>query len=557
MKNILMGEGTHIQGFIEIEKINKKDHVREVYKNTITSGGKQFLLDKSAALMLGIGGDTFGKTGCTNMIGRTGIYDYNYSCRYSRSDRDITNVLLNLSENQLSGLGASTSFVNVFDSGFSVPSKVVGYANSDVIANADGKEGIMDYCKGEYMVDPYTVCKRWKYAEGVASGTINAIAMMPATCINDPYGDGIKFSKCLDKCNVQYQNYASLSTGFLIPGVPGYTGNDEILLNFTQDNNSRWKYNIGTGEITAVPSTDNFYVFDMTENSGGIIVDMQCIDGYMYVLRLSGAPTGSGRYWSANVYVYDPANSMNQMTYFSLNYNITYENPSKLSIFKSGNDLFIGVIPGYKDTNSGGYKLFKLNIGSGGYATSAGSGQTDYTLLGLTLPSGVALSDVGIGMYKGNYVLWMPVSVYNNVSANKSTYNSGNYYGYKLIGYVFTSLNDPAGSMIDMIPGVSPTEILFSAGSNAGTLRVGFDFFNTYQENGPGYVYDTVDARTVVMNSTAPSNTNEITVSTLKKGVYLTLDKWWTNIFSFVKLNTPVTKTASDIIYVSYGYKIV
>jgi hypothetical protein len=339
--------------------------------------------------------------------------------------------------------------------------------------------------------------------------------------------------------------------------VPGYTGNDEILLNFTQDNNSRWKYNIGTGEITAVPSTDNFYVFDMTENSGGIIVDMQCIDGYLYVLRLSGAQTDSGRYWSANVFVYDPANNMNQLTYFSLNYNITYENPSKLSIFKSGNDLFIGVIPGFKGTNSGGYKLFKLNIGSGGYATSAGSRQTDYTLLGLTLPSGVALSDVGIGMYKGNYVLWMPVAVYNNVSANKSTYSGGKYYGYKLIGYVFTSLNDPAGSMIDMIPGVSPTEILFSAGSNAGTLRVGFDFFNTYQENGPGYVYDTVDARTVVMNSTAPSNTNEITVSTLKKGVYLTLDKWWTNIFSFVKLNTPVTKTASDIIYVSYGYKIV
>jgi hypothetical protein len=59
------------------------------------------------------------------------------------------------------------------------------------------------------------------------------------------------------------------------------------------------------------------------------------------------------------------------------------------------------------------------------------------------------------------------------------------------------------------------------------------------------------------MNNSANTNEYDITLNTQTKGVYLTLDKWWTNVLSFVKLNTPITKTATDIIYVSYGYKIV
>lgn len=551
-KSLVSRDGTHIQGFIEIEKINKKDHTREVYKNTITNGGKQFLLDKSAALMLGIGGDAFGMTGCSNTIAKTGTSDSSSKAgRISRSDRDITNVLLNLNENVLNGLGASTSFINVFDSGMNLPEKVIGYANNNIVATADNKEGTMDYCKGEYMVDPFTVCKRWKYAEGVASGTINAIAMMPGSCVHNNSGDGLKFSKCIDKVNTQHTNFASLSTGFLIPGVPGYTSNNEILLNFNRDSNARWKYNIGTGEIESVPETDNFFIPSVS----GTIVDMQMIDNYLYVLSLN--TPGTGRYESVNVYVYDPANSMNKVAEFYCSYDSGYEYFMKASVFKVSSDIYVSAVSAAHVTGNNNAKLWKLNKASGdGYASSAGSPQRNFSLIGLTVPSGMNINQVGIGQYNGNYVLYNAVKYYNNVSSNKQLVD-GNRYGYKMVGYVFTDLSDPAGSIIDMIDGITPNEILFAAGSNAGTLRVGYDKFNTYYEDYFGNVYDMVDDKHIVMNNSANTNESDITLNTQTAGVYLTLDKWWTNVMSFVKLNTPITKTDSDIIYVSYGYKIV
>lgn len=548
--NLKGRDGTHIQGFIEIEKINKKDHTREVYKNTITNGGKQFLLDKSAALMLGIGGDAFGMTGCSNTIAKTGTYGSNSKAgRVSRSDRDITNVMLNLDENTLNSLGASTSFINVFDSNMSKAEKVVGYANNNLVATDDSKEGIIDFCKGEYMVDPYTVCKRWKYAEGVATGTISAIAMMPASCILSNSGDGVKFSKCIDQINTQYTNYLNMSTGFLIPGVPGYTSNNEILLNFNKDNNARWKYNIGTGEITQVPDTDNFFIPSISYT----IVDMQMIDNYLYVL---GLDVESGTWSSVYVYVYDPTNSMNKVADFTCQYNTRYEHPIKASIFKVNNDIYVSAVGATDVTDTGVAKLWKLNkSGSNGYASSAGAPQTDFSLIGLTVPSGMNINQVGIGAYNGNYIMYNTVKYYDNVSSSKSLVSGANY-GYKMIGYVFTDLNNPAGSIIDMIDGINPNEILFAAGSNAGSLRVGYDYFNGSSESF-GQVYDLVDDKHIVMNNNANSNEENVTVNTQKKGVYLTLDKWWTNVISLVKLNTPITKTDSDIIYVSYGYKIV
>jgi len=52
--NVSSGDGVRLQGFIEIELVNKKEHYTRTYKNTITKGGKQFLLGHSAAQMLGM-----------------------------------------------------------------------------------------------------------------------------------------------------------------------------------------------------------------------------------------------------------------------------------------------------------------------------------------------------------------------------------------------------------------------------------------------------------------------------------------------------------------------
>lgn len=541
-----------LRGFIEIEKINIKNHTREVYRNTITNAGKQFLLDKSASLMLGMAADVFGMTACSNTLTKLSVGSGTaVAGRNARSDRDITNVLLNLDENVLTGLGASTTFINVFDDELESASKLIGYANNNVVPTGDTKEGNIDFSKGEYLVDPYTICKRWKYAEGIATGTINCVAMMPASCVKQNNGDGIKFSKCIDQINTQYTNYLSMSTGFLIPGIPGYTANNEILLNFNKDNNARWKYNIGTGEITSVPITDNFFI-PTAADGWSDIVDMQYIDNYLYVLSLQ---VGSNNP-VIHVDVYDPANAMNKVANFNCNTKSSSEYEIKASIFKVGSTLYVSAISDRVTTKATVSKLWSLNKSGGdGYASSASAAQTDFSSIGLTIPSGLDIRFTGLGSYNGNYILYNLVQMYDNVSAGKSNMSSSDL-GYKMTGIVFTDLSDPIGSAVDMIDGINPNEIMFSAGSTAGTLRVGFDKFNSAGTNF-GYCYDLVDDKHIIMNNTSNTNTSTVTVDTTKAGVYLSLDKWWTNVISFVKLNTPIVKAANDIIYVSYGYKIV
>ena len=541
-----------LRGFIEIEKINIKNHTREVYRNTITNAGKQFLLDKSASLMLGMAADVFGMTACSNTLTKLSVGNSATAVagRNARSDRDITNVLLNLDENVLTGLGASTTFINVFDDELESASHLIGYANNNVVPTGDTKEGNIDFSKGEYLVDPYTICKRWKYAEGIATGTINCVAMMPASCIKQNNGDGIKFSKCIDQINTQYTNYLNMSTGFLIPGIPGYTANNEILLNFNKDSNARWKYNIGTGEITSVPITDNFFI--PTAGIDYDIVDMQYIDNYLYVLSLgvgSSNPT-------IHVDVYDPANAMNKVANFNCNTDSRSEYEIKASIFKVGSTLYVSAISDRQTTRETVSKLWSLNKSGGArYASSASAAQTDFSSIGLTIPSGLDIRFTGLGRYNGNYILYNLVQMYDNVSASRSNESSSSF-GYKMTGIVFTDLSDPIGSAVDMIDGITPNEIMFSAGSTAGTLRVGFDKFNSAGTEF-GRCYDLVDDKHIIMNNTSTTNRETVTVDTTKTGVYLSLDKWWTNVISFVKLSTPIVKAANDIIYVSYGYKIV
>ena len=547
--SIGVSNGTMVQGFIEIEKISTKDNVKTHYKNTITSGGKQFLLAKSAGLMLGMSADMFGRTGVSNMLSKIGhptTSSTNYVCRFARKDRDINNVLLNLDENTLASMSVDTSFVNVWDETFENADKVIGYANNDLNPTSDGKEGLIDFCNGDYMVDPYTVCKRWKYPEGVATGTINCIAMMPGSVINDPSGDGVKFSKCIDKVNTQYQNYANMSTGFLIPGVPGYTSNQEVLLNFKKDDVSRWKYNIGTGEITQVPDTENFFI---PSTSGYKISDMKYIDNYLYVAYVeSFSSSNPGLY----IKVYDPTNSMAEVSSIYLNKsssNYIY----KLLIFKSGDNIYASTVSYYNgDTLA---KLWQLTIGSNGYATGAGTVQSDFSLLGLTLPTGLNIAFSGIGTYGDNYVLYLYSKIATALGGTALQEPSNT--GGKMVGYVFTDITDPFNSIIDMISGICPNEVLFANTSVKGTLRVGFDYASTNSAYQSGMAYDNVDSATIVINNNNKTGTEALTVNAVQAGVYLTLDKWWTNIFSFVKLNTPIEKTDTDIIYVSYGYKII
>ena len=531
-------DGFKIEGFIEIELVSTVDNVRKVYKNTITNGGKQFLLDKCASRMLSIAGDTFGMTTCSNVINKVGTNSTYPTCgSQSFQNRAITNVLLNMGA-LTTGLTGSTTFINVFDNTLTTPSKVVGYANTNVAPTADGKEGAIDYAKGVYVIDPYTVCERWMYGAGVATGAIDTIAMMPASCIKTNNGDGVQFSKCIDRINQQYINYASMSTGFLPPGIPGYTANDEILLNFSQDGVSKHRFSLTTGAITDI-TTDPFFVIGNNLNGLTNVTDIKLIGNYLYVLDQVQA-TGV-QYAYPRVTVYDITASMAVKAQFNCNFLTAYEVPRSAKFLYFNSVLYVST---YTDkTVDGQAKLWTLSLGGNAWFSSTGAASTGFAAL-CTIPSGLTAANVAFGNYGSNYIMYVS-SKLDGVGDYANT-------GYKAIGYVFTDMTNIGGTIIDIISGLNPNSVCYNAGSNLGWLRIGFDYWNTNYTAQFGDTYDYTDKSRVIANNSAT-----VTIDTQSVGVFLTMDKWWTNVISFVVLTTPITKQATDVMYVSYGYKVV
>lgn len=546
------GNGIKIQGFINIELINKKDKIKRTYKNTITTAGKQFLLSKSAGRMLSIAADTFGMMMASNVINKEGFGNTGYAYTNSNANRSLTNVLLNLGA-AADSLTANSTLINVWDNNLAEASKLVGYANNNIVATQDGKEGTIDYCKGEYVIDANTVCERWKYPEGVATGTIDTIAMMPASMVKFNRGDGINIGKCIDRVNTQYTNFGSLSTGFLMPGVNGYTANDEILLNFSQDGVSKWKFNLTTGEVTQVKDTDKFFVLPMSVNPSisrpyYYITDALVIGNYLYTLSLG--QIGNSR---PNIIVHDLNDNMNIVANFTCNYKSSNDIYHNAKFLKLGNDLYVTTWATGTVTESNiPAKLWKLNS-NGTYFNSAGEYYVDFSSIGFNAPSGINLNYIGLGNYGSSYVMF----VGSNYTEYMSTTNiQSNIHGYKSVGYVFTDLNNPLGTVTDVICGVNPGSILFSAGSNKGMLRLGFDIL-AYQPFYFGSCYDYTECNKKVANNSDNGNMDNKYMTLSIKGVIYTPDKSWTNVISFVKLNSPIVKGDDDIMYVSYGYKVV
>lgn len=537
-----------LQGFINIELINKKNNIRRVYKNTITNAGKQLFLAKSAGVLLDGNDNLFGKTIVSSAMTQINSSVYNNTTaiifRQSNSNKEITNVLLNLGS-EANSLTADSTFINPWDTNLAEASKLVGYANSNINPLDNGKEGSLDYTKGEYMADPSVVCNRWKYPEGVASGTIDTIAMMPANVVLTNQGDGVNIGKLLDKVNIKYTNYESMSTSFLFPGVPGYTSNDEILLDFTRDGCSKWKYNIATGEIAQVPDTDNFWVLPVETTSAPYhIMDSIVIGNYLYVVGIENMES-----YYIYVTVYDIANNMNKITTYQCKQNTTKDKYTNAKFLKIGDSLYVTAwASGTIGSTVVNAKIWKLT-NNGTYFNAASTGTTDFSSIGFNTPTGVNIAQIGLGNYGDKYIMFIGCNYYRENGAVLSSVNAG----YKSMGYVFTDLSNPLGTLVDVISGINPKSILFSAGSNKGMLRVGADKYNTGAQS--GNYYDKVDYYKSTINNDNSSLSSYY--DCLTSGVIYNPDKSWTNVISFVKLSEPIMKTDDDIMYVSYGYKVV
>ena len=150
-----------------------------------------------------------------------------------------------------------------------------------------------------------------------------------------------------------------------------------------------------------------------------------------------------------------------------------------------------------------------------------------------------------LGNYGNNYIMYLATT---NATIN-GTHNQ------LLSAIVFSDLSDVAGSIVDVASGLNMNSVAFANASHKGFLRTKFWNGNLSALN--SYLYnekDVSDALLMIYNSVGY---NMYTEELYSGGTFLTLDKWWTNVISYVVLSEPIQKGDEDELYVSYGYRVV
>ena len=534
-----------LQGFIDIEIESPNGNKRKIHKNTITNAGKQYFLGRCANRMLSAMGVGFGKSAISEYIG---LNDFQSgSTRYTGSEGDdakcVHNVLLNMG-NDLQADTPNTTLINSFSSSFTTPDKLVGHAGNAIESSANN-EGVLDLPKEEYVADPYTVACRWRYPAGVASGLFDTIAIMPAGCYDNVNKDGIRYMKCLDYGAAQDSLFAGSVRGFLPPNVPGYTESDEILIYFDNRGGKKWKYNIQTGEMTKLDDAAQFISFPAPPISGTVyspdyMADYLVSGNYMYVLRNTvGSTSATNRTLYIDTYDLSTGNLLATRSKSTGSTSRIYA-----SKFLSYNGkVYVDTLGSSKSSN---FKVtYEVNT-----SASVWEFGTEVTIANiLSIPAGLDPKDVMFGNYGEQFVMFVHCFTEYYSAGSKQYYD-----GMEFKGYVYGSLSDLSPSnIVDCIEGLFNMAVLFSNGSNAGVIQVGFNPDTSIEFNTNGQRYNSEDFNYTVRNAQGDFPY----ARSYNYSIYLSLNGWWTNAISYVKLDEPIQKGDDDTVRVTYGYKIV
>jgi len=503
-------DSTKIRGFVEIEIVNPTTGIHRVIKNnTVTNIGKLLMLSKSANdILMEFGGSPYGRVRSVDLLGsyvggKVNTIDSAFNVK-AKQDNGLNLYLANLDSGVT--LTEDTKYVDLLDSNFDVDyTKVVGFANSrDVSANT--REGVQDFTRPNHMINDKCVANRWKFAEGVATGTFNHLLIMPG--IHGGFKtNGIYLKKCISRIN-QFEDVADFGNMFIIPGATGLTGPNEILLNYNRNNINRWRHNLATGEVTQVESNDIGYNVPMYET-----YDQVYVDGFLYLLCTDG------RIRKINTTTGDVVTSSNILGSYVTHGASMFYNGTNL-ITMNGNNTYEG---SYDDRS----RVYTVNINT----LSASS------------------------VYKVNWTGWggIPAGWSRNRMIVKKC---GAYYfvhhGYEVI--MCTDLMDIKGSRVNAFLAHPDTHYV-SDGVDIWTIEKGVHNFS----------YESIEDN----KSNTPDNLLYIRIynrvrdnDTYRDYNYTTSGIWigklWCgNLISFVKLATPITKSATDIMHVAYGYEFV
>lgn len=526
MSELRINNTERLQGFIRLELYDKDGNLKTVKEhNMLTNAGKSLMLQMSAGALLDMNDVYWGylaKQGASMVTWNNGT---TYT-KLTKKSSALTNVLLSLTPEQYTSINSETSFINIFDSTFTNPEKVLGYANMSTQPTANGKEGSLEYQKGADVVSNVVYSKKFRYPDGVATGTINAVAMMPFCAINTPYGasgsadqyaPGFRMAKCLDRVNFRNTNFGAFTTGFCPPGVTGITSETEVISNYSMDGITQHKIDLVTGEVTDITTADNTIPMMISTAN-----DYYIEDDYLYILTRTGQTTSL----SSNLTVYQ-ISTKTQVLSATL---ATRHNCFQRFVSIDG-VLYINGI----SYNPTGNVLFKLKKGSNPYWSAIDTSATDYSAL-FTVPSNLSPYMICFGNYGDKYIMYIARD-YGTKTTNRD-YASA---------YIFTDPSDVIGSIIDCIPSVRYTDIVFKNASVGGVLSIGI-------ERDATSVTDSIYQTSI----TTSDDTEDKKVDFKTNGLFYSNESSWSNMISIAILNDDdiIEKGATDVLFVAYGYRV-
>lgn len=503
------------KGFVDFVLKRADGTVRIEKENMITKATKHLALTSLFQNIVSMNSVVYGKYVKQGVAVLDHIYN-NDQVKSFNTNMSAANVVLQLTPDQLAKINSDTNFIDIYSEDFSTADKVIGYAVDNESPVADGKEGSLYYQSGDYVADIDVVAKTFKFPDGVATGTINAVAMMPYAAVKSPrgitggeqYAPGFTMSKLLDKVDPKYNNFGSFSTNICPPGINGLTSDSEIIVNYSQDDKGCHRIDLNTMQITDIDEI----TYPMTVKN---VLDYIIIGSYLYYIVTSSS--------SLRVYVYN-IDSNSAVTNFSLPSNSGYSIARFLYL-----DGVLYVTKMRNGTSYDGKCLYKLTKGSNDYFSDQEESAADYSGL-FTIPSGVLAENVMFKNYGDKYIMFIC----------RSTLSEEGKRNY-CTGYIFSDITNIRGSIEGCIPSIYKNDLIINNGTVAGILSIGKNTDSATDTEGH---YQSV------------TRVNGTEINLLSQGAFWTNAENWCNVFSIAVLTDPITKGASDVFYDTYGYRI-
>ena len=527
------------QGFVGIVKVNTKDNVIKEYpvqENFVTPIGRQLDNNMGPGRLLSVGGDLWGLTHVRQAMTTVGrATSSTYQAVRGNQLSEMTLVLLSLGDD-INSVDENTSTIYIHaDDGSVKSAKVVGYANGNIQPASDGKEGYLDLSKPEYVMNKFYQVNRWVFDTDVAVGTIDAVAMMPASAIKQIGGSGISTWMCIDKGNVQDVNFTAKTTAFCPPGIAGFTGNNGVFLNYRHTGNGRHKLDLSTGDMLDLDESEAWFTFPA--NTMDWIID----GNYVYALVKKPITTES-----IKVYVYNKS-TMGLINTFNVecdNNQASFSTLIKASFLMKSGVLYITTVL-YDVGGSARDRYYTLTKGARAYwSAKTGTAATTYSAL-VTLPAFVTDEKrVAFGHFGDKYLMYVLEYLYDFQAIPS---------GLTCMAYVFSDLADIAGSMEQnkIFYGISPHTLKYKTDTRGGFLKIGFEPHVT--DPITGYTpYDNIIGNKILVNN---SSGNYQEILNHSQGLWISDESEHGNCYSIRLLSEPVEKGASDKLYVSYGYQ--